>query len=94
MQYFYDPHQTLAVLLEQMYAKGELAYTSPKDAAPGFLTRGSGPCEFCVNDHWKFPKGCPYGKPDEKQYPIGFLEKVTHAMIQGSGLTTIALTLD
>jgi len=91
---FYDPHQTLAVILEEMYAKGELAYTSPKDAAPGFLTRGNGPCVFCVNHHWKFPKGCPYGKPDEKRYPIGFLEKVTEAMIQSSGATTVTLTLD
>jgi hypothetical protein len=42
-----------------------------------------------VNDHWKFPKGCPYGKPDEKQYTIGFLEKVIAAMIANSGALTV-----
>jgi len=52
------------------------------------LARTTGPCMFCVNDHWKFPKGCPYGKPDEKQYSIGFLEKVTATMLAGSGATT------
>jgi hypothetical protein len=80
MQYFYDPHSMMAVVLEQMYAAGKLAYTNPIGDNPGFLTRGSGPCAFCVNDHWKFPKGCPYGKPDEQKYPVGFLEKVTSAM--------------
>jgi hypothetical protein len=48
-------------------------------------TRASGPCEFCLNAKWKFPKGCPYGKPDEKKYDIGFLEKVAGAMLKGSG---------
>jgi hypothetical protein len=80
MQYFYDPHRMMATVLEQMYAVGQLAYTNPVDGNPGFLTRGSGPCTFCVNDHWKFPKGCPYGKPDERKYPVGFLEKVTAAI--------------
>ena len=80
MQYFYDPHNMMAFVLEQMYAAGKLAYTNPIGDNPGFLTRGSGPCVFCVNDHWNFPKGCPYGKPDEQKYPVGFLEKVTSAM--------------
>jgi hypothetical protein len=84
MQYFYDSHNMMAVVLEQMYTQGQLAYTSPTSSTAGFLTRGSGPCEFCVNDHWSFPKGCPYGKPDEKKYPIGFLEKVTDAMTNGA----------
>jgi len=84
MQYFYDPHNMMAAVLEQMYSKGQLAYTSPTSSTPGFLTRGSGPCEFCVNDRWNFPKGCPYGKPDEKKYPVGFLEKVTDALTNGA----------
>jgi hypothetical protein len=80
LQCFYDPHSMMAVTLEQMYEAGQLAYSSPTKGKPGFLTRGAGPCEFCVNDHWKFPKGCPYGKPHEPKYPVGFLEKVTAAM--------------
>ena len=84
MQYFYDPHNMMAVVLERMYTQGQLAYTSPTSSTAGFLKRGSGPCEFCVNDHWSFPKGCPYGKPDEKKYAVGFLEKVTDAMTNGA----------
>lgn len=78
---FYDPHEI------NMYGNA-LTYTDPKDRDPGHLTRSSGPCEFCVNDHWKFPHGCPYGKPDEKQYAIGFLEMGAAAMIASSGAAT------
>jgi hypothetical protein len=81
---YYDPHQMMATVLEQLYENGGLSYTNPKEGSPGFLSRGDGPCTFCVNSHWKFPKGCPYGKPDEKQYPIGFLEQVAGKMF-GSG---------
>jgi hypothetical protein len=77
MQYFYDPHNMMAAVLEQMYSGGQLAYTNPSAGKQGFLTRSDGPCQFCVNDHWKFPKGCPYDKPNEPKYPVGFLEKVT-----------------
>ena len=80
MECFYDPHNMMAAVLQQMYSEGQLAYTNPTRGNQGFLTRSSGPCEFCVNDHWRFPKGCPYGKPDEPKYPVGFLEKVTAAM--------------
>jgi hypothetical protein len=80
---YYDPHQIMAGVLEAMFDKGELSYTKGAGGQPGFLSRGEGPCTFCVNDHWTFPKGCPYGKPEEKQYPIGFLEKVVAAMLSG-----------
>ena len=82
----YDPHAMMTAVLKNMYGK-ELAYTEPKSGSPGFLTRSNGPCAFCVNDHWKFPRGCPYGKPDEKRYSIGFLEKVTALMLAGSAAT-------
>ena len=81
MAAYYDPHRMMAAVLEQLYQCGRLSYTNPKDGSPGFLSRGDGPCTFCVNNHWRFPKGCPYGKPDEKQYPIGFLEEVTKEMV-------------
>jgi hypothetical protein len=86
MPNLYDPHEMMTAVLKSMYGK-ELTYTESKDGASGYLARTIGPCTFCVNDHWKFPKGCPYGKPDEKQYPIGFLEKVTATMLAGSGVT-------
>ncbi len=81
---YYDPHQMMSDLLVGMFNKGELAYTPPKDGHPGFLSRNDGPCTFCVNHHWSFPLGCPYGKPDEKQYPIGFLEKVATQLMSGA----------
>jgi hypothetical protein len=81
---YYDAHQMMAAVLKHLYENGGLSYTNSKGGSPGFLTRGDGPCTFCVNSHWKFPKGCPYGKPDEKQYPVGFLEQVTREMV-GSG---------
>jgi hypothetical protein len=83
----YDPHAMMTAVLKKMYGK-ELTYTEPKAGSPGYLTRSNGPCAFCVNDHWKFPRGCPYGKPDEKRYSIGFLEKVTALMLAGSAATT------
>jgi len=91
MPYFYDPHEMMTTVLTSMYGK-ELTYTKPKNGHAPHLTRSSGPCGFCVNRHWKFPEGCPYGKPDEKQYPIGFLEKVTAAMIASSGAATAPQT--
>jgi len=88
MAVYFDAHQMMAAVLEQLYQNGKLSYTSSKNGSPGFLSRGEGPCTFCVNDHWKFPKGCPYGKPDEKQYPVGFLEQVAKAMVGSSESTT------
>jgi hypothetical protein len=83
----YDPHEMMFAVLNKMYGK-ELTYIESKDGGSGYLARTGGPCTFCLNDHWKFPKGCPYGKPDEKQYTIGFLEKVAAAMLAGSATAT------
>jgi hypothetical protein len=84
MATYYSPHQMMASVLEEMFEKGELSYTEATAEHPGFLTRSDGPCKFCVNDRWSFPQGCPYDKPNVKPYPIGFLEKVTAAMMVGS----------
>jgi hypothetical protein len=89
MQCFYDPHNMMAIVLEQMYAQGHLAYTSPTRSNAGFLTRGSGPCEFCINHRWNFLRDVSYGKPDEKKYPVGFLEKVTDVMTNGSTASSV-----
>jgi hypothetical protein len=78
--FFYDPHGMMAGILEKMFGN-ELTYTNSKGGAPGYLSRSSGPCSFCVNEHWKFPKGCPYGKPDVKKYTKGFLDRVAAAMV-------------
>jgi hypothetical protein len=40
------------------------------------LVRSDGPCRYCVNELWRFPEGCAYGKPDEARYPEGLLQKV------------------
>jgi hypothetical protein len=86
----YNPHEMMTAVLKKMYGK-ELTYIDSKDGSSGYLARTSGPCMFCVNDHWKFPKGCPYGKPKERQYAIGFLEQVAAAMLAGSSATAAML---
>jgi hypothetical protein len=87
MSDFYDPHKMMTTVLTNMYGK-EITYTDAKDGSSGYLTRTSGPCGFCVNNRWKFPKGCPYGKPEEKQYTVGFLEKVTAALVESNSAAT------
>jgi len=79
---FYDAHQMMADVLSDLYRAGTLAYTAPSAGKPGSLSRTQGSCSFCVNDRWKFPLGCPYGKLDEAPPPIGFLEKVAAAMVK------------
>jgi hypothetical protein len=79
---FYDAHADMAGILGQLYDSGALSWTDGKGPnGSGYLSRGTGPCQFCDNVHWKFPQGCPYEKPSEKQYPIGFLEEVAQQMI-------------
>jgi hypothetical protein len=79
---FYDAHQMMAGVLAGLYSAGTLGYTAPAGGKPGYLSRALGPCSFCVNDQWKFPLGCPYGKPEEAPLPNGFLEKVAAAMVK------------
>ncbi len=78
---FYDPHEIMANVLSSLYPN-YLSYTAAESG--GFLARADGPCEFCDNEKWKFPLGCPYGKPLETKYPVGFLEKVVAAMLSGT----------
>jgi len=79
---FYDAHAEMAGVLEDLFTAGQISWTDGNGAqASGYLSRGVGPCQFCDNNHWQFPQGCPYGKPTEKQYPIGFLEKVAQEII-------------
>jgi hypothetical protein len=80
---FYDPHNQMAGVLADLFNSGELAWTQSDGQQPGYLTRGNGPCQFCENSHWKFPLGCPYGKPTETPYPLGFLEQVAAKAVSG-----------
>jgi hypothetical protein len=77
---FYDPHHMLGSVLEDVYTHGELTITTTA-SKQSVLTRSMGGCKFCVNDHWSFPQGCPYNKPDEPQLPAGFLAAVTRQLI-------------
>jgi hypothetical protein len=79
---YYDAHGMMAGVLEALYGAGTLAYTAPAKGKPGYLTRTGGSCTFCVNDHWKFPLGCPYGKTTEVPPANGFLEAVAAAMVK------------
>jgi len=63
-----------------------LYWTTGGGQIPSYLSRADGLCQFCENSHWRFPQGCPYGKPKEKQYAMGFLEKVAREVISsGTG---------
>lgn len=48
------------------------------DGQSGHLVRSDGPCNFCVNDRWEFPEGCPYRKPEEPRIARGVLATVAH----------------
>ena len=74
--HYYDPHAMTAAVLDDLFEKGALAW------GPGYLTRAQGSCQFCVNQHWQFPLGCPYGKPKEPVPPVGFLEKVAAEIVR------------
>ena len=78
---FYDAHQMMAGVLQDLYRSGALSYVNKTASKPGYLARTDGSCQFCVNAHWKFPLGCPYGKNLEPPPPAGFLEKVAQAIV-------------
>jgi hypothetical protein len=82
---FYDAHAEMSGVLQELFTAGQISWTDGSGAqASGYLSRGDGPCQFCDNNHWQFPQGCPYGKPTVKQYPIGFLENVAQEIIAGA----------
>jgi nucleoside phosphorylase len=78
--YYFDAHASMAGVLDELLGQGVLAWESqPKGAS--FLSRTAGSCHFCVNQHWQFAQGCPYGKPKEQAPPPGFLEKVAQHIV-------------
>ena len=76
---YYNAHAGMANVLQDMYKADQLSLS--KDAQGNYLSRNQGPCTFCDNDYWEFPLGCPYGKPEEKALPVGFLDAVAAALI-------------
>ncbi|MBO3696964.1 hypothetical protein [Roseivirga sp. E12] len=83
---YYNPHRQMAEVLESLYDNGALTYKKGNSGEKGYLTRAEGACSFCVNDHWEFPLGCPYKKPEEPAPPVGFLKKVA-AQVVAAGKT-------
>ncbi len=79
MEGYVDAHSAMGNVLEDQYTEGKLAYTDRADGK-GYLTRGIGGCNFCVNDHWQFPLGCPYGKPDEPAPDASYLEAIAQTL--------------
>jgi hypothetical protein len=79
---FYDADQMMAQVLQDAYMSGDLSYVRSRQDRDGYLARTAGPCAFCVNDHWKFPLGCPYGKPDQPPLTPGFLDKAAAAILK------------
>jgi len=77
MAYYYDPIQMLAEVLEQEYTAGRLVY----DPKINRLKRAESSCQFCVNDLWKFPEGCPYGKDQEIPPKEGELEAIVRKVL-------------
>jgi nucleoside phosphorylase len=75
-----DAHALMAGVLDELTGQGVLAVQSREDGT-AFLSRSAGSCHFCVNQHWQFPMGCPYGKPKEQTPPPGFLEKVARRIV-------------
>jgi len=78
---YYDPHAMMASVLDNLYSVGKLTWREVVGGA-GYLERTLGSCQFCVNQHWQFPLGCPYGKPKEESPPPGFLEKVARRIVE------------
>lgn len=72
---FVDPHQAMSGVLAGLLADGTLAWGG------GALSRTDGACSFCDNTRWRFPDGCPYGKPAEQPPPAGYLERVAAAAV-------------
>lgn len=86
---FYDPHQMMAGVMEELYQSGKLAYHEGKGSERGYLDRTEGACQFCINSHWTFPLGCPYEKNLEPSPPADFLAKVAAQIVAEGKRQTI-----
>jgi hypothetical protein len=82
---FYDPHAQMSQVLIDMFDSGDLSYAPIKPGGGNVLTRGEGPCSFCVNSRWQFPLGCPYDKPALPAPPPGTFEEAARRLVQDEG---------
>lgn len=80
MAYYFDPILMLAEVLEQEYKANRLTF----DANINRLQRPDGSCQFCVNELWTFPGGCPYGKDKETSPANGELEKIAQKIVSAN----------
>lgn len=78
---YYDAHQMMADVLEELYQDGTLSYKDAAGSQAGYLNRTEGSCHFCVNSHWELPGGCPYGKTEEEPPPADFLNTVASEIV-------------
>jgi len=89
---YYDVHAMLSTVLEDLYTNGEMSWVAGANGDPGYLARNTGSCDFCVNNHWEFPLGCPYKKNTEAPPAPGFLEMIAADMVaKGKPAGAIAL---
>jgi len=77
MAYYYDPILMLAQVLQQEYNANRLVY----DPQFNRLKRAGASCQFCNNELWRFPDGCPYGKDKETPPAEDELEKIVQQVI-------------
>ncbi|WP_455207236.1 hypothetical protein [Kaarinaea lacus] len=63
VDYSIKPYERIEKVLIHEYKKGRLHY----DSKTGHLQRTEGGCRFCVNEQWRFPEGCIYGKDKSDQ---------------------------
>jgi hypothetical protein len=78
---YYDPHAMMNSVLESLYQKGKLSYSTV--SGNSVLTRAEKGCRFCENNgEWRFPDGCPYEKTLEAEPDYDQLEAVAAQIIK------------
>ncbi|MGD8780725.1 MAG: hypothetical protein PVH88_17385 [Ignavibacteria bacterium] len=79
MAYYFDPYNMMANVLKEEYEEDSFGY----DSKSGRLTRAEGPCQYCDNSLWKFPRGCDYNNINEKPYEPGYLGSIVQKILNG-----------
>ncbi len=67
----------LTQALDQEYHAGRLEFNPSINR----LKRAEASCQFCSNELWQFPDGCPYGKDKELPPDEGELEKIVQQVV-------------
>ncbi len=53
-----EPNVLIVGALKHEFSQQRLVFNEET----GHLDRAGGSCAYCVNEQWRFPEGCPYGK--------------------------------